>query len=132
MIRSFHDQNLSAVSICDDTLKLEILGNEQEKTWIAVEGLEKLRISDMEEGNIIANLRIFSIDNYSVFAKKIAACVRYVYKLDDARDIIDHKGNEHVKRQCSLIEHGELIVLEIEPSYGCYLVALGRNARQLS
>lgn len=131
-MRSFHDHNVSAISIRGSTLKLEISRNDQEHTYIEVDGLEKLRISDMEEGNVIANLRVFSVENYSMFERKIMACIRYVYRFDDEIENIDPKNEDYVVSQFSLVAHGKIIVLEIEPSYGCYLVAFGRSARELA
>jgi len=127
-MRSFHDQNLTAVSLCGDALRIQIAGNDGMITLLEIERLEKLRISDFEEGNVIANVRLFADENYSSCQKRVLACIRYVYKLDT--EILNADAEEFVQKQCELVARGKLVVMEVEPSYGCYLVAVGCNVNE--
>ena len=129
MLPGFHDAKISSIKLEENNLlSIKTLHREAEK-YINIEGLVKLRISDFEEGNIISRIYSYSGESGQQHKEEIMNCLIYAYKLTgeilkkhpDQKLFIDEKCKEVIK--------GNLIVLEIEPAYGCYLVAIGKSIK---
>ncbi|MCF6256874.1 MAG: hypothetical protein L3K25_11360 [Gammaproteobacteria bacterium] len=129
MIPGFHDAKIISVQLelqDDSLLRINTLHEKRIKS-INVQGLIKLRVSDFEEGNIVSRVYSYTGHNCAQHSDVVLKNLNYVYKLSsdflekypDKKAFIVEKYNEVIK--------GNLVLLEIEPAYGCYLVALGKN-----
>ncbi|WP_434702526.1 hypothetical protein J3P85_16600 [Pseudomonas sp. Z1-12] len=79
---TFHDGKLISIAVMDDILAVEVLAQDK-ITKIQLSGLEKLRVTDFKEGNIINAVRVVrpkpSPSNDGV-GKSL---MKYAYELDD-------------------------------------------------
>ena len=123
---NFHDGNLISISTKDDTLVLCVsaLGG---ITNIVINDLERLRVSDFKEGNIINSAHVFCGESESCDEGRYTSLVKYVYDMSDTALKNNEKLSLFLKRKIEEIKEGSLLILEIEPSYGGYIVAIGKT-----
>ncbi len=60
MLAGFHDANIVALELKDEKILEIVFLAEQQKKKMIVYGLEKLRVSDFEEGNIVSRVYYYS------------------------------------------------------------------------
>jgi len=120
-----HDGNLISVSTIDGTLTLlfSVAGRSKR---VNLNGLERLRISDFKEGNIANSVSVYS-GEYGLGDERYEELLRYVYDISNVASGNPEKTHGFLKEKLRELNTGNLLLLEIEPSYGCYLVALGRS-----
>lgn len=123
---NFHDGNLISISTKDDTLVLCVSALGEVKN-IIINDLERLRVSDFKEGNIINSAHVFCGGNGSFNEDRYASLVKYVYDMNDAALSNNEKLSSFLRRKVEEVKEGSLLVLEIEPSYGAYIVAIGKS-----
>jgi len=123
---TFHDGKLISIAVTDDILAIEVFAQDK-ITKIQLSGLEKLRVTDFKEGNIINAMRVvrpkLSRSNEGV-GKSL---MKYAYELDDAALERNKKFSFFLDNKLKEYEEGSVLILEIEPSYGAYLVAIGKK-----
>lgn len=122
---SFHDGKLMSITVADEKLSLEVY-SDGKLTQIQVVGLEKLRATEFKEGNIINSLTILSPDSLPDISE-VRALMKYAYELNDADLERNPKFSSFLEGKLKEYQDGSLLVLEVEPSYGAYLVAIGRG-----
>lgn len=123
---TFHDGRLMSIAVTDDTLTLEVLT--QGKTIkIQLCGLEKLRVSDFKEGNIINAVRIICPKRNSSSDGVGRSLIKFAYALGEEGLEDNSKFASFLDGKLEEYEGGSILILEIEPSYGAYLVAIGKE-----
>lgn len=123
---TFHDERLISISVADDTLAMEV--SEQDKSVkIKISDLEKLRVTDFKEGNIINAIRTIKPDPSESSEVEIKSLLMYAYELDDESLKMDAKLSLFIDKKLKEHTNGSIIILEVEPSYGAYLVAIGKT-----
>jgi hypothetical protein len=123
---TFHDGRLVSITATDDKLTLDIFAHNK-KTKVTLSGLERLRVTEFKEGNIISALRVICPDPPSSKESVGKSLMKYVYELDDSTLEHSEKFKYFLTNKLREYEEGSIIILELEPSYGAYLVAIGRN-----
>lgn len=127
---AFHDGRLTSVIVADDTLVLDVL-TEDKIFKIHLSGLKKLRVTDFKEGNIINAVREFCSTQLPDDTRAVRSLMMYAYDLDDADLERNGKFSLLLEKQIIEYESGSIVVLEIEPSYGAYLVAIGEKISEV-
>lgn len=122
----FHDGNLISISTQDNVLTLYVSLNEK-LTKITVKELERLRVSDFKEGNIINTVSVFCGTSKQCSDERCASLLKYVYDLSDAILEKDKKLSPFLDKKIEAFKEQDILILEIEPSYGAYLVAIGKT-----
>ncbi|GAO92195.1 hypothetical protein CFN58_06865 [Pseudomonas avellanae] len=122
----FHDKNLTSISTNNEVLVLGFSALEWD-TRIILGGLEKLRVSDFKEGNIISSVRVIDSENFLLNKDHCEKLVRYAYDIDGSGLINNEKLSLFLKRKIEEVRDGYLIVLEVEPSFGAYVVAVAKS-----
>ena len=120
MITNFHDQYITGIEVIENNLEIKAT-HEGKRGIIKIRKLEDLKVNGFKEGNIINILRIYHQEN--VLQKK-----GYAFNLiKDACDInlLLESNKIIINKKLQKIIEGQLIMLEIIPSYGCEIVALG-------
>ena len=109
----FHDGNLISISSQNGVFELRVLSRGK-LIKITVKDLERLRVSDFKEGNVINFLRVFSGEE--------EMCN------DIGDETVESNGKIplFVSKKIEELKRGTLLALEVEPSYGGYVVAIGR------
>ncbi|MGY2413083.1 hypothetical protein [Pseudomonas pergaminensis] len=123
---TFHDGKLVSIDVADDILAIEI-STQEKTTKIQVSGLQKLRINEFKEGNIINIARIVHAEKSAESEITGRSLLKYVYELDDTNLMQNSKFSSFLDKKAKEFEEGSIVILEIEPSYGAYLVAVGRD-----
>ncbi|MBU3056276.1 hypothetical protein [Pseudomonas indica] len=121
----FHDGNLLSISTQDNALALYISLNEK-LTKITLKELERLRVSDFKEGNIINAASIYCGVSEQCSEERYTLLLKYVYDLSDATLENDKKISLFLDRKIEALKERDILILEIEPSYGAYMVAIGK------
>ncbi|MBS7690309.1 hypothetical protein I0E98_06655 [Pseudomonas lalucatii] len=98
-----------------------------EEKKIIINDLEKLRVSDFKEGNIINSAHVFCGENGSFSEERYTSLVKYAYDISNTALSDNEKLSSFLIRKVKEIKEGSLLALEIEPSYGAYIVAIGKN-----
>ncbi|MGY2224932.1 hypothetical protein ACW9IK_19785 [Pseudomonas gingeri] len=127
---TYHDGKLGSIAVTDDTLILQVM-TESKTAIIQLDGLEKLRASDFEEGNIINAVRVFEAHRSPTDEATYRSLIKQAYKIDDNSLMRNEKLSSFLEKKVKEYEQGALIILEVEPSYGCYLVAIGRTLSEV-
>ncbi|KRP67975.1 hypothetical protein [Pseudomonas orientalis] len=123
---TFHDQKLVSIAVADDALTIEI-STQDKTTKIRVTGLQKIRVTDFKEGNIINIAQVIHAQHSTESVSAVKSLLQYVY------EISDDELQQNTKLSCSFdkkikeYEDGSIVIFEIEPSYGAYLVAVGTD-----
>jgi hypothetical protein len=123
---TYHDEKLVSIAVVDNSLTIEI-SSKDKKVRIKVTELEKLRITDFKEGNIINLAQVIHAGVSTDTESMVRLLLKYAYEVNDAdlkrnaklSSFLDNKIKEH--------QEGSIVILEIEPSYGAYLIAIGRQ-----
>ncbi|MEG8233901.1 hypothetical protein [Pseudomonas orientalis] len=123
---TFHDKELISIAVIDDALTIEILTQER-KTKIRVGGLQKLLVTDFKEGNIINVVRVIHTGCSTESVGAVRSLLQYVYEISDNELQQDAKLSCSFDEKIKEYEEGSILIFEIEPSYGAYLVAVGRD-----
>ncbi|MBK3453271.1 hypothetical protein [Pseudomonas sp. MF6754] len=123
---TFHDGRLISITAVDDNLTLEILAQDK-TTKIKMSGLEKLRVTEFKEGNIISTLRVICPEDSSSKESTGKSLLKYAYELDEATLEHSEKFKSFLTNKLREHEKGSILILELEPSYGAYLVAIART-----
>ncbi|WP_449124941.1 hypothetical protein [Pseudomonas viridiflava] len=123
---TFHDGELKSISVADDKLCMDIYADGK-TTRIKLSGLEKLRITDFKEGNIISFLRVLSQDNSPSNRSEVMLLMKYAYTLNDTDLELTPKYSSFLDRKIKEYQDGSLLVMELEPSYGAYAVAIAKE-----
>lgn len=121
---TFHDEKLISVAVTDEALILEV-SLKGKVLKITVSGLERLRVTDFKEGNIINSLQVICHDPRSASNHSVRSLLMYVYDLDDASLERNSRLTSFINEKLKAYEQGAIHVLELDPSYGAYLVAVG-------
>ncbi|KIQ37342.1 MULTISPECIES: hypothetical protein [Pseudomonas syringae group] len=123
---TFHDGELKSISVADNKLCMDIYVDGK-TTRIKLGGLEKLRITDFKEGNIISFLRVLSQDNSPSNRSEVMLLMKYAYTLNDTDLELTPKYSSFLDRKIKEYQDGSLLVMELEPSYGAYAVAIAKD-----
>lgn len=123
-MRSFHDHFLTGVSV-DETgvvLTVESDGRSKvkERHRIIVQGIVRLRSDNFLQGNIIDSVVCHDTRSAKIDGDDIRACAQFALGEPES----DPHGA--ISQIVDRILAGELMALEVIPSYGVYLVAIGR------
>lgn len=123
-IKSYHDKEIRGIRLLeDDRVWIELGDAGRICAVIEVFGLEKLRINNLQEGNIVARVIVHGSTDALSSPKKIENLVNYLFGFrSDPNSSRNEK--EFVRSVLHRVELGELFILEIEPSYGCHFLAL--------
>ncbi|SHN22474.1 hypothetical protein SAMN05216593_1158 [Pseudomonas asturiensis] len=119
-----------SIAVMDDTLFMEVYADGK-TTKIKVSGLEKLRVTDFEEGNIINSLRVLS-PNDDGASSEVMRLMKYAYALEDADFKLSPKYSSFLDKKLEAFRNGSVLVVELEPSYGAYAVAIGKEISEES
>lgn len=123
-MRTFHDHFLTGVSVDETGVVLRVKSDGRwiikEQYRIIVKGLVRLRSDNFLQGNIIDSVVCHDIRNARIDEDDIRACARFA--LDEPESDPHSSISQIVNRMLA----GELMALEVIPSYGAYLVAIGR------
>lgn len=92
---------------------------------VTLSDLEKLRVTDFKEGNIINSVQIVRPEKTNNGLGR--SLLKYVYELDETNLTKNTKLSSFLDKKIKEYEEGSLLILEIEPSYGAYLVAIGKK-----
>jgi ribosomal protein L21E len=123
---TFHDKQLVSIAVADDTLTIEILTQDR-RTKIRVVGLQKMRVTDFKEGNIINIVQAIHAQQSTESLSAVRSLLQYAYEISDDELQQDTKLSCSFDKKIEEYERGSLVILEIEPSYGAYLVAVGTD-----
>ena len=123
---TFHDQKLVSIAVADNALTIEILTQER-KTKIRVGGLQKLLVTDFKEGNIINVVRVIHTGCSTESMGAVRSLLQYAYEISDTQLQKNTKLSCFFDKIIKEYEEGSIVIFEIEPSYGAYLVAVGTN-----
>lgn len=123
---TFHDGKLISIAVTDDVLAIEVFAQDK-ITKIQLSGLEKLRVTDFKEGNIINAVRVVRPKLPPSNDDVGKSLMKYAYELDDAVLERNEKFSFFLDKKLKEYEEGSVLILEIEPSYGAYLVAIGKK-----
>ncbi len=122
-MNTFHDASLTAIKLVDDGFFMTLSSNNSEAS-IVVAGLKKLRIDKFMEGNIVNTVKTLSGADCLELTDSIRAQLVYLYDLD-TRSVEENASLvPFIDSSIDKIVKGELILLEVEPSYGSYILAL--------
>jgi hypothetical protein len=129
LTRNFHDEKLMSISVFENSLAIEVtlLGR---MIKITVGGLEKLRVSDFKEGNIITAVRVNCSKTSGGNKEEVRSLLMYAYDLDEAVLEKNVKLSGFLNNKIKQYEAGAILILELEPSYGAYLVAVGSEVSE--
>ncbi|MBC3955781.1 hypothetical protein [Pseudomonas triticifolii] len=128
---NFHDGKMMSIAVMDDTLFMEVYADGK-TTKIKVSGLEKLRVTDFEEGNIINSLRVLSPNDHAGASSEVMRLMKYAYALEDADFKLSPKYSSFLDKKLEAFRNGSVLVVELEPSYGAYAVAIGKEISEES
>lgn len=120
----FHDRNLLSVSVKGGRLTLEISTGDTIKE-ITLLGLEKLRATDFKEGNVINALRLFVANPTDQDTTIPRQLIKYAYEINEQDLSSPSRLSEFFEKTLDRYLNGSLLILELEPSYGGYIVAIG-------
>lgn len=124
-MRTFHDHLLTGVSLREDAAVLSVESDHRwsksEQYEILVHGLIRLRVDGFLQGNIIDSALCHDVTNVEKHGDAIRACIRFAL---DEQEADPPRWSEGLVAR---IQAGELMILEIIPSYGAYLVAIGKT-----
>ena len=126
MINQFHDENLIAVNISKEKVSFSFTAKNK-ILKVSVHGLKKLRVDKFEEANVIARIYLYSGNEGISEKESIFSCLNYVFDINDSAIKNKPDLEAFIEQQYQYVINGDLIILEIEPSYGCYIVALGEK-----
>ncbi|UXJ54547.1 hypothetical protein [Pseudomonas citronellolis] len=121
----FHDGNLISISSQNGVFELRVLSRGK-LIKITVKDLERLRVSDFKEGGVINFLRVFSGEEEMCNEGRYMSLIKYVYDIGDETVESNGKIPLFVSKKIEELKRGTLLALEVEPSYGGYVVAIGR------
>ncbi|MDH0648592.1 hypothetical protein N5D48_19530 [Pseudomonas sp. GD03858] len=125
----FHDQQLTCIAVNDSELRLEILGTTGTRT-LTLEGLKKLRVSDFKEGNIINEARLFTASTGQCDEPLFRRLLSFAYDIEENEPISKKKLAGFLSSEFQRFQKGTLVILEIKPSYGSYVVAIGSHLHE--
>jgi hypothetical protein len=80
---TFHDGKLISIAVTDDILAIEVFAQDK-TTKIQLSGLEKLRVTDFKEGNIINAVRVLRPKPSPSTDGVGKSLMKHAYELDDA------------------------------------------------
>lgn len=123
---TFHDENLISITAANNTLVL-VLSKQGETVRITMQALEKLRVSDFKEGNIISSMRTISPEPSEACKTEARSLIMHACDLDETSLKINSKPTSFLDKKLTEYRSGAIIILEIEASYGAYLVAIGKS-----
>jgi hypothetical protein len=123
---TFHDEKLISIAVADDVLAIEI-STRDKKNKIQVVGLQRLRVTDFKEGNIINVAQVICAEQSTESTSVIRSLLKYAYGLDNTDLQKNTKFSSFLNEKIKEYEEGVIVIFEIEPSYGAYLVAVGRD-----
>jgi len=128
MLTRFHDENIISIELVDGGLSLALTLNGAVAN-VYITCLKKLRVDRFQEGNIVNSVFVYSGEECLGHEESIRTALRYLYDID-AQSIKNKPSlTPFLEQQFKKIINGELILVEVEPSYGCYIVALGEKFR---
>ncbi|WP_338524441.1 hypothetical protein NUH87_01765 [Pseudomonas batumici] len=123
---TYHDEKLISIAASENSLTLQIY-SESKTSTIQLNDLVKLRATDFEEGNIINIVQIFDAHNAPTGEATYRSLIKYAYGISNDDLKKNPKLSSFLNNKIREYEKGSLLILEVEPSYGCYLVAIGRT-----
>jgi len=80
--RTYHDGKLASISVTEDSLSLQVF-TENKTAKIQLDGLEKLRATDFEEGNIINVVQVFDAHSSPTSEATYRSLFKYAYSISD-------------------------------------------------
>lgn len=121
-----HDGRVVSVVLKNNELTLKIESDSATKI-IVVRSLQKLKMDNFLEGNIVNSVFVYSGADCNRDVDQLQKSLAYLYEVTSKS--IDNKPSlqSFLNQQFEKLVDGDLVMIEVEPSYGCYLVALGEG-----
>lgn len=114
VLPSFHDAQLSGIVLLPQKRCLAIITTVNNQTHrIVFRGVERLRADDFREGNIILDVTVQSGKSVD------KAGVLFALSMEDER-----RHPAFFDSVIGRIERGELMLVQVNPSYGCMFACL--------
>lgn len=126
---TYHDEKLISIAVADDSLAIEISA-QNKKIIIKVNELEKLRVTDFKDGNIINVAQVIYAGGAGTEGM-VRSLLKYAYEVDDADLERNTELSSFLDKKLMDYENGLIVILELEPSYGAYLVAIGGSILEM-
>jgi hypothetical protein len=116
---SFHDGSVDGILVSGKDAKVFLRDVSGSCFTMALSGVERLKVDDFREGNIILRLSMLA------GGKCDADLIRDLYEPSEH----DRGADEFLSRLQERVNNEKLVLVEITPSYGCSLLALCAEVR---
>ncbi|CRM36910.1 hypothetical protein [Pseudomonas sp. 44 R 15] len=86
-----------------------------------------MRVTDIKEGNIINVAQAIHSEHSTESLSAVKSLLKYAYEISDTQLQQNTKLSCFSDKTIKEYEEGSIVIVEIEPSYGAYLVAVGTD-----
>lgn len=118
---NFHDGNVYGIKEnTKDEYSIYLRTENLIKYEIILKGKTKILINDYREANIILDIELFNNNNFITEYNNDSALYNVLFGFDASLKNSDKYLNSVLSKICN----GEFIVLRINPSYGCSIIAI--------
>lgn len=132
-LSSLHDSNLVGVHWMADGLTLDFKEDCGRTVRIELLGVQALRIDDLQEGNIVSEVRFFDSTNYSKNEHDLTKWLEYLVAGREFAScgFVEEANRKSVSKMFALLASGKAKCFCLTPAYGSVIVCVYHEFRYI-